>query len=263
MQDIDQLSVQLYTLRALGSVDAVLDAAREAGYRKVELIGSHLDAAESVAPLLAARGLSPSSAHVSMAALREKPEAILRACATLGCDTLFMPSTPPELRASPEPFWSALGEELAEIAETFAREGVSLGYHNHDWELRTQPSGRSALDAFFAAAAGSPLTWQVDVAWLARGRADPCDLMRRYQSHVRAIHVKDLAGPPETLPRPYSGAGGEDGWAAVGAGVLGWESLLPFCRELGATLFVVEHDSPVDAAASITQSRDFLAKLKA
>jgi hypothetical protein len=58
----------------------------------VETVSSHLDDAENVRAKLDARGLKVSSSHVSLAALRERPDAMVKACRILGFDQLFMPS---------------------------------------------------------------------------------------------------------------------------------------------------------------------------
>ena len=79
MSNIDILSIQLYTLRSLGELDHVLDIVKQAGYGHVETVSSHLDDAGNVRAKLDARGLKVSSSHVSLAALRERPDAIVRA----------------------------------------------------------------------------------------------------------------------------------------------------------------------------------------
>jgi hypothetical protein len=84
MGNTDILSIQLYTLRSLGELDRVLDTVKQAGYGHVETVGSQLDDAENVRTKLDARGLKVSSSHVSLAALRERPDVVVRACRTLG-----------------------------------------------------------------------------------------------------------------------------------------------------------------------------------
>src|SRR5499427_10259013 len=103
MSNVDILSIQLYTLRSLGELDHVLDVAKHTGYGHVETVGSHLDDAENVRAKLDARGLQVSSSHVSLAALRERPAAIVQACRILGFDQLFMPAVPPDQRQSEAP----------------------------------------------------------------------------------------------------------------------------------------------------------------
>lgn len=250
MADTDTLSVQLYSLRALGDLDRILDAVASAGYRYVETIGSHLDDPEATAEKLSARGLKVSSTHASLAHLRERPEQVAAACRILGFTQIYMPSLPPERRDMPGEDWTALGRELGEMARRFEGEGLQLGYHNHNWELRLKTGEHTALDLLFAASGGTPLTWQVDVAWLVRGGADPKALIGRYADRVSAAHVKDLTQPGQ----------GEDeaGWADVGSGVLDWPDLWRACKAAGARWMVVEHDAPRDPASSVRRSHGYI-----
>ncbi len=255
MSVTDILSIQLYTLRSLEDLDRILDVVADAGYRYVETIGSHLDKAAEVRAKLDARGLKTSSSHVSMAALRERPEAVLDACRTLGFTDLYMPAVPPEERDMDAAGWRALGAELGQLAERFQGKGVRLGYHNHHWELKPKEGETTALELIFDAASDSPLAWQVDVAWLVRGGADPKTWMNHYRSLITAAHVKDIA--PEGRNQD------QDGWADVGAGVLDWIDLWRVSREAGARWMVVEHDKPADPAQTARASFDFLKTIQA
>jgi len=253
MTAVDPISIQLYSLRSLGDVDLVLDTVAAAGYRHVELVGAHLDDAAATRAKLAARGLQPSSSHVAMAALRERPDGILDACAALGCDLLFMPSVPHEERGSPAPYWRALGHELGRLAERFAARGVRLGYHNHAFEMQRQDDGRTALEIIFEAAGASPLLWEADIAWLVRGGAAPKPWIERYRARLVAVHVKDIAPPGQNLD--------QDGWADVGTGVLDWVDLWQACRAAGARWAVVEHDRPRDPALTARICHDNLRRI--
>jgi sugar phosphate isomerase/epimerase len=250
MNTTDILSIQLYTLRSMNDLDRILDTVAAAGYRYVETVGSHLDDATNVRAKLDARGLRSSSTHVGLAALRERPDAVADAARTLGFEHLFMPAVPPEQRDMDAAGWRALGRELAQIAERFAKQGLQLGYHNHDWELKPKGQGTTALDLIFEGAGAGPLTWQADVAWLVRGDALPKAWLERYRDRLTSAHVKDIA--PEGEKKD------EDGWADVGAGVLDWRDLWQACRANGARWMVVEHDKPSDPVRSARASFEFL-----
>ncbi len=250
----DRLSVQLYTLRSLGDLDRILDAVAAAGFRYVEGVGSHLDDAAGVKAKTDARGLRFSSSHVGLAALRERPDAVIAACKQLGFKQLFMPSVPPAERDMDAAGWRALGRELGGMARRFADDGIRLGYHNHNWELKPKDGETTALELIFAEAQGTPLTWQADVAWLIRGGAEPGTWLRRYRDRLVSAHVKDIAPPDTNLD--------EDGWADVGAGVLDWRSLWRICRECGAEWMVVEHDKPADPERCARVSYAWLSKLE-
>jgi sugar phosphate isomerase/epimerase len=254
MSVTDRLSIQLYTLRTMEDVDRILDTVAEAGYRYVETVGSHLDNAAGIRSKLDARGLKASSSHVSLAALREKPDAIVDACRTLGFQHLFMPAVPPEQRDMAADGWRSLGQELGGMAQRFQEHGIRLGYHNHHWELKPKDGNKTALELIFEAAGSSPLAWQVDVAWLARGNVDPKEWISRYRSRITAAHVKDIA--------PAGQNEDQDGWTDVGSGVLDWRDLWRVCREAGAEWMVVEHDKPADPGQTARASFAFLKNIE-
>jgi sugar phosphate isomerase/epimerase len=253
MQNTDILSIQLYTLRSLGDLDRVLDTVQQAGYGHVETVGSHLDDAENVRRKLDARGLKVSSSHVSLEALHDRPEAVIEACRTLGFDQLFMPAVSQEQRQSDAAFWRTLGRQLGEIAKRMREQGIAFGYHNHDWELAPKDGVKTALELLFEGAADSPLSWQVDIAWLVRGGADPKGWMHRYRDRVISAQVKDIA--------PEGRNEDQDGWADVGAGLLDWRDLWPAARAAGAKWMVVEHDKPSDPAETARASYAFISRL--
>jgi sugar phosphate isomerase/epimerase len=240
MGNTDILSIQLYTLRSLGNLERVLDTVQQAGYGQVETIGSHLDDAENVRAKLDARGLKVSSSHVSLTTLRERPDQVVQACYTLGFDQLFMPAVPPEERGGDASYWR--------------EQGIAFGYHNHHWELAPKEGAKTALELIFEAAADSPLAWQVDVAWLTRGGADPKDWMYRYRDRILSAHVKDIA--------PEGQNEDQDGWTDVGAGVLDWRDLWQAAREAGARWMVVEHDKPADPAETARASYAFISRME-
>ena len=168
----DTLSIQLYTLRSLNDLDAILDTVAAAGYRNVEGIGSHLDDA----PNVKAKAGRARSAILILACqprrLAGAARQVIDACRLLGFEHLFMPAVPPEQRDMDAAGWRALGRELGALATRFADAGIQLGYHNHNWELKPKDGAKTALELLFAEAEGSPLAWQADVAWLVRGGAD-------------------------------------------------------------------------------------------
>ena len=95
--------------------------------------------------------------------------------------------------------------------------------------------------------------WEADLAWVARGQADPGLWIDRYRGRVPLVHVKDIARQGENV--------GEDGWADVGKGVLPWAELWRRCAAAGAEIMIAEHDNPSDfqrfARASAEAMRGF------
>ncbi|MGY5802577.1 sugar phosphate isomerase/epimerase family protein [Rhizobium sp. LEGMi12c] len=248
------LSIQLYSLRHLGGLDRQLDAAARAGFTNVETIGSHLDDPKALKAALAARGLHAPSGHIGLPALRGELDRVADAAVETGIAQLFMPALPPEERSGDADAWRRVGAELGEMAARLKERGISLGYHNHHWELVRFSDGSRPLDCLFDGAAGSPLVWQADIAWLARGGDDPKVWLEKYASLLVSTHVKDQA--------PAGQNEDEDGWCDVGSGILDWRDLWAFASARGARLMVVEHDNPRDPAGFAARSFSYLQTIR-
>lgn len=246
----ERLAVQLYTLRSLsGGFDAVLRAAVAAGYRAVEVVGTHGLEASTMKDALDEHGVDVVSSHVALADLEDDLQGALRFAAAVGNDTLVVPWLPEERRPTDAAGWRALGEHLDAIGGRCTERGVRLLYHNHDFEMDVV-EGQPGIVWLLEAADEAHLGFEPDIAWIVRAGADPDALLERFRGRCPRVHVKDLAAPG-------TGAA-EGGWAAVGDGVLDWAHLLRLAKAAGAEWFVVEHDQPLEPVESIRRSREHL-----
>ncbi len=230
------LSLQLYSMRGLGDLGTQLDKAASAGFGAVEPLEGHLRDANNLQAGLVRNGLTAPSAHVGLEALRSERQRFVDACQQCGIGQLFVPHPAPSAMKETRAAWQRIGHELGVLAEQMKAAGIVLGYHNKMAGFDRTIGGRYGFELMFEAAKGSPLTWQADIAWLARAQPNAVEWIRRYASVLVSVHVKDQA-PDNVDPE-------EGGWANVGSGVLVWPSLWQAAVASGARLFVVEHDNP-------------------
>jgi len=250
MTERPTLAVQLYTLRTVpGSFESKLSVVAEAGYEAVETVGDHGLDAEELRAAVDRRGLRITSSHVPLARLRDDPSGSAAFARTVGAETLVVPHLPEAERPIDAAGWRRLGASLGELGAWYARHGVRLAYHNHDFELATV-DGRLAIDVLLDAAPAEHLAFEPDLAWIARAGHDPLELLDRHAGRCPLVHVKDLAAAGT--------AQDEGGWAAVGQGVLAWDALLPAALAAGAEALVVEHDRPAEPERSVRDSFAFL-----
>jgi sugar phosphate isomerase/epimerase len=144
----------------------------------------------------------------------------------------------PDDRPTDGPGWRAFGARLEAAARPFKAAGLGFGWHNHDFEFVATPDG--SIPQAEIMAGGRSLEWEIDVAWVIRGGADPVQWIRRYGPRITAAHVKDIA--------PAGTNTDEDGWADVGHGTVPWASIMAALRAVGCKHFVMEHDNPSDHA---------------
>jgi sugar phosphate isomerase/epimerase len=80
------------------------------------------------------------------------------------------------------------------------------------------------------------IEWEMDVAWVVRGDADPISWINRFGDRITTAHVKDIAPMGENVD--------EDGWADPGHGTMDWKSCYSALTNVGVDVFVMEHDNP-------------------
>ncbi|MEO6012707.1 MAG: sugar phosphate isomerase/epimerase [Devosia sp.] len=243
------ISFQLYSARNYPLAD-VLKTIASLGYTQVEGYGSLYTDPAALRAQLDAHGLTMPTAHVNFADL-EKSDTALKLAETLGIKVLICPWLAPDQRPEEASGWQKLGERLQKVADPITAAGLGFGYHNHDFEF-AQIGGRYAMDLLLEAAPGVSI--EADVAWIARGKADPAKWLEANGKRIIAIHVKDIAPAGQNLD--------EDGWADAGQGILPWPELFKIARaKTNAKYFVAEHDNPNDinrfASRSIAAIKSF------
>jgi sugar phosphate isomerase/epimerase len=239
------ISIQLYTLREEVNADfpAVLRRLAAKGYAGVELAGFGGLTADQLAATLAETGLAISSAHVGYQSADEFAAA-LAAHRTLGCDTVVIPA----LRADGFADLDAVQKSadlVNGLVDVATGHGMSLGYHNHWWELTPMPDGRPALLHLFEHLAPEVFA-EVDIYWARVGGTDPAALVSELGPRVGLLHVKD--GPADEPPSPM---------VAVGDGAIDVPGVLAAAP--GAQWHIVELDRcATDMFDAVERSYDYL-----
>lgn len=262
----DQLSVQMYTLRAMAEkdFDAAFKAVADIGYKNVELAGFQGLDADQMKMLLEKYDLKAPSAHVPYQAFEEDIDAVIADYKKIGSEWVIVPAPPLDrLFDNSEIGWGDLGSISAhqlstldgdEMATKFTLStpmmeeftsnltkwavmcndaGLKFGYHNHHFEyiFRTA-DGQSMFDYMLA---NSPIIFEVDAFWAMVGGQDAAQVIRDHADRIALVHIKDGS---EALP-------GKD--VVFGEGVMPWEEIIAAADAAGAEYYVVELDNPNEA----------------
>ncbi|MEZ5668284.1 MAG: sugar phosphate isomerase/epimerase [Alphaproteobacteria bacterium] len=250
MDYLGKLSFQLYSSRQFPPLGRQLETLAAIGYRQVEPYGGLFADAPALVAGLRAAGLTAPSSHVGLDMVRAERTQVAEVAGQIGLRHVIVPYLAQDERPADSAGWAALAGELESLAAAYAEDGLTLGWHNHDFEFATLADGGVPMALLLDNAPS--LAWEPDLAWTVRGGADPLVWLDRYQGRVVACHIKDIAPAGENAD--------EDGWADVGHGVLDWAALAPACVAAGAALLVVEHDAPKDFERAARRSRDTVAK---
>lgn len=188
MATLPDLSVQLYSVREQLQADfqGTLTALREIGLTRVEPFNL-LGIADELATGLAANGLSAPTTHQALVDV-ELTE-VFDTASRLGVGTVIHPFTPADQWVTADDV-RAVADLLNTAATVAAGYGLTVGYHNHDWELRNQLDGRPVLEVLVDLLEPGVLL-EIDTYWAAVGGQDVPALLRRLGDRVIALHLKD------------------------------------------------------------------------
>lgn len=242
------IAVQMYTLRNVATLDEQLKIVHDAGVHAVETVGTQNVTAAELKQLLDKYSIKAVSTHVQLADLRKDLDGMVAFNQALGNTHLVVPYLGEKERPTDAAGWTALGKELGDLSRQVQAKGMTLAYHNHDFEL-IDFGGKTGLELLFDAA-GSTLKSELDLAWVARAGYDPAAMLGKFSGRVFAVHAKDNA--------PKGEATDEGGFASLGQGVLDWKTILPAAEKAGVQWYIIEHDQPRDPAAVVKAGADYL-----
>ncbi len=252
MTNTDTLSIQLYSLRNYGDLEQALDLVASVGFKLVEPVMSHYDTADATRAALDERILKAPSGHFSLEAVSERTDWTIEVAQSIGLQQIIVPAVPPAMRTDKTAGWQHIADTMANAAARLNDAGLTLAYHNHDWDFRTLDDGRTPMDILLTA---PNVHWQADIAWIARAGVDVHAWLGKYEDRLISCHIKDIAPAGEKLD--------EDGWTDVGSGTMQWEQLWRRCCATPAKWMVVEHDNPKHFEQFVERSFTFLNGLSA
>jgi sugar phosphate isomerase/epimerase len=244
-----RFSFQLYSARNHPPLKATLIMLAAAGYKEVEGYGGVYDGNGKLRRLLDRLELSMPSGHFPIEMLEDEKAKVLRIASALGMNKIVCPFLMPNDRPRTAKGWRDFGKRLNALAHAYRSEGYGFAWHNHDFEFMKLKGGGVPHELMFAEAPA--LDWEIDVAWVVRGGANPMKYIKKYAQAITLAHVKDIAGPGQNEH--------EDGWCDVGDGIVKWKDVFSALADTRCMHYVLEHDKPADAARFAKRS---IAKLK-
>lgn len=224
------VAVQMYTLREESERDfaGTLKRVAELGFDGVEFAGYGGLTAKEVKALLDKLGLQAASSHVPLEQLENNLAQVIEDQKILGSKYVVCPYLLPDRRSEAD--YQALISILDQAGEACRREGITLCYHNHDFELDRLADGRTALESIFDDVNAVNVKAELDIYWLTKAGEKPVEWINRYQTRTPLVHLKDMTTDEEKF------------FAELGTGGVDVEAVLNIGEEAGVQWWVVEQD---------------------
>ena len=232
----------LYTVRDDMKVNpqATIEAVAALGYAYVELAGYSDGKFYGMEPtefkaLLAKHELAAVSSHQGTVNMDNADQMIADVKAA-GIKYFVIP-VPPMGMFTYDGATQSMGmkggvEALASILTTFGKKcaeaGISLLYHNHDFEFIPNEKGEIIMDYLLENTYPEYVNFQLDLYWITKAKADPFAYFKKYPGRFKSFHVKDMDEEGKFSP--------------VGQGTIDFSSILKEKDKAGMQYYFVEQD---------------------
>jgi sugar phosphate isomerase/epimerase len=247
-----KLAIQLYSVRDEMEKDffGTLKRVKEMGYDGCEFAGLYGKDPKEIKKACDELGLTPISAHVAYHDIMPDINKAVNTYKEVGCKYMVIPYLPEDLRYGTEKYAQAV-EDFKEIGKICKENGLTLLYHNHDFEFEKDENGDYVLDALYNEVCECILKTEIDTCWVNVGGEDPSAYVRKYTGRAPIVHLKDFAGDKNENMYELIGIESEKKkvkstfeFRPLGYGKQNIQSIVDAAKDAGADWVVAEMDSP-------------------
>ena len=262
------VAVQVYSVRdyAKENLYETLKEIKEIGYDGVEFAGLYGNKPADIRKMCEEIGLVPISAHVPYLDMVADPKGVLSQYAEIGCKFVAIPYLTPEYRPGADK-WPEVVENAKMLGKVAKELGMTLLYHNHDFEFVTI-DGKYALDMLYEAVSKDLLETELDTCWVNVGGEVPAEYVAKYAGRCPVVHLKDFYGEKSEdmyeligIEKKAPKRPGNFEFRPVGYGLQDMPAIVASAEKSGAQWLVVEQDSPSQGRTqmeAIRCSREYL-----
>jgi sugar phosphate isomerase/epimerase len=140
-------------------------------------------------------------------------------------------------------------ELLNTLGEACKKQGLTLCWHNHDKEFTPMEEGLP-FDYLMQHTDPNLVKCEMDIYWVAKGSANPLDMLKKYKGRYEILHVKDMAKD------------GSQTFECPGSGIIDFPSIFAEAQSQGIKHYIVERDQVVDGLACLQSSGQYLRELR-
>ncbi len=234
------VGLQLYTLRddiQKHGIEPVLREVAKMGYKKVENFGYAQGKFFGKTPteynkILADNGLTAISGHYLTArtpgatdGLTKNWEKVVEDAAAIGQKYVVLAYLM-DTERKPEDY-KQLFDLLNKSSETALKAGLTLGYHNHDFEFTQKIDGQKPYDLLLK---NTGVIMEMDLYWVVKAGENATDYFTKYPNRFPLWHVKDMANTPQKE------------FSEVGAGTIDFGNIFRDAGIAGLKHYFVEQD---------------------
>lgn len=168
----------------------------ELGYRGIEFYGEPDVDPEFLKRSLRDSGLHLAGWHIEWRNLQEdRFSGTVRYLQTVGCPAAVIPCLGGKWQVAHGPdqecrdIWLAYAEKINGLCKRLKKEGIRIGYHNHEHEFQLSYGGKKVFDLLFDELDNDVII-EFDSGNCIEGGGDPLRVLQKYRDREMYLHLK-------------------------------------------------------------------------
>ena len=150
----------------------------------------------------------------------------------LGCSHVGLGSCPSDVFEHSYEGYSKFIDKVNDVCKRLAAEGMTFGYHNHDFEFE-KFGGVRVIDRIIEEC--PDIKFILDTFWVQAGGCNPIKYIEKLNGRIEVCHFKD-----------YRISNKKRTYAEIGRGNFDWDEMISACKKANIPYTVIEQDADFD-----------------
>ena len=203
------------------------------------------------------RGITIPSTGSSFEELEKDPQKIIKNAKELGSTFVMCAWIPHKGNNFTIDDAKKAVEVFNSAGKTLKENGITFCYHPHGFEFRPYENG-TLLDYIFQNTNPENVSFEMDVLWVLHGGGNPVQLLEKYGSRWKLMHVKDLK---KGVIGDFSGGTPAENDVVLGTGQADWKNIFRVSKKIGIKHYFIEDESEREVE-NVPLSIDYLKNLR-
>ena len=234
-----KIGIQIYTLKdsCKANLKGTLKKVSDIGYNEIEIYGYAEGKVIGLNPsdfktLANSLNLTIISAHIGINSGNYTE--IIEVSKQLGLNYIVIPYIPKEKWNTMDSL-KAFANELNFLSKKVREAGMTLGYHNHNFEFETVDN-ITVLDYLIENTDSGMVTFEADLYWFVKAGKDPIDYFKKYPGRFELIHIKDMAKQKNYLEEKANIS------TVLGTGQINFKKIMAHSKTAGMKHYFLEQE---------------------
>lgn len=230
-----KIGVQTFTIRKAQkkSIRMAYLPLIELGIRSFEVarIDFNEKNARELKSLVDTYGIEITSIQVKPKYVFGSADTIIDFCKVTGCKNVVISMLPFKCILGGENEFYRFIDRLDPTYDLYAKNGITLAYHHHNWEYVKLSNGKRRMDELLEKT--ERIKFVHDTYWTAKSGISPSSQIKAFGERLLGIHLRDL-----TLNKKGIDVLSCD--AAIGDGVIDFTEVISVAEGVGCSYYVIE-----------------------